>query len=1078
MPRISIYIRIILFSSILVFLPVFVSSLMNYQAAKNRLEQNETLELREIVDHVAHIDGDLVSRIKIEERTGDPELLTTNLFLEVQDQLEEAIQASESPGAKYPVYVFRKALDFEISGEMEFAVMTTRDRFGNYFWGKRYAAFAEHRMAFAGETEVTGIFSDEFGTWIAAVAPVYDSQQQVVAVVQVSRSVTERYKAVRGQAWAELRRAFITLLVCILPALWMARSFVKPIRALVEATQRFANNQLEYRVRMSRRDELGDLAHNFNWMAEQLLVDRLKRVESEASLRSSESEARKLALVASRTHNSVIIMDAEGRIEWVNEGFVRMTGHTLEEVSGRRPIDFLIGAETDEKTAEFMRDQFRQGEGFNAELLSYRKDGSTFRMAVEVQPVRDDRDTIVNYVAIQADITDRWRVAAELQKAKDEAEAANSAKSEFLAVMSHEIRTPMNGILGFTNLLLGTRLNNQQRDYTETIQSSGEALLSLLNDILDFSKIESGRMDLDSQPFELRQCVEDALDLIAAPAARKGIEVVARISPDLPETFVGDLTRIRQIVVNLAGNAVKFTDEGEIIVTVEGKKVTVEGEDLWEIHCAVKDTGVGIPEERMKRLFKAFSQVDSSITRKYGGTGLGLVICRRLAELMGGKIWGTSEPGKGSTFQFTALLREADEQKLQQWVVNAAEIADRKILLLDDNATAREHLNGLFEGWGMKPTSVGTLAEAEAFLTTQPKVDLVLLDSSFITVEGANFASRHTVKEGGKGAQMIVLGAMGMEDKVKEYMGELCQSLLTKPIHQSMLFNAMIELLSDGGGHTTVGTASLIDSTLGDRVPLKILVAEDNATNQKLALLTLKQMGYRADIAGNGLEALQAVQRQAYDLILMDVQMPEMDGLKATKEIRQRESGPGSGKHRTRIVAMTANVTKRDKENCFAAGMDDYISKPVRLEVLQRALAKGQPTLVTREEETEVRRGQSIAAAEQSIRELCDALEPEGVIEMAESFLVDVPEMIATLRVTADGGELKELERAAHSLKGAAGIFNWKALAIRAKAVEDAAEAGDLQKATDHIKAVEEEVELAHAALERAILQLKESLIG
>jgi CheY-like chemotaxis protein len=259
---------------------------------------------------------------------------------------------------------------------------------------------------------------------------------------------------------------------------------------------------------------------------------------------------------------------------------------------------------------------------------------------------------------------------------------------------------------------------------------------------------------------------------------------------------------------------------------------------------------------------------------------------------------------------------------------------------------------------------------------------------------------------------------------------------------------------------------------------LKILVAEDNATNQKLAMLTLKQMGYRADIAGNGLEAVQATQRQAYDLILMDVQMPEMDGLKATKEIRQRESGGSEGKHRTRIVAMTANVTKQDKENCFAAGMDDYISKPVRLEVLQRALASGQPRLAEGEAETEIRRGQSIAAAEQAIRELCDALEPDGVIEMAESFLVDVPVMIEALRDTSAKGELKELERAAHSLKGAAGIFNWQALGTRAKAVEDAAAAGDLEGATAQIKEVEEEFKLAHAALERAVLQLKESLVG
>ena len=1077
MPRVSIYIRILVFFSLLVFIPVLVTSYLDFSAKRRTIEIEHSRKLEDLVNRVApRLDGDKIRSIK---RGEGGEIVGRPAFDEALGIFLQTLDASGLSRGGNPFYVFRKKDDFKTSGQLEYVVMTSLNRRGNYYVGLPYPSPLEEQLnGFAGMSSVTGIYSDQSGTWISAVAPIYDSGQQVVAIVQANFPVEYLYTQLRENTWRGLRIALFSLLLCGVPALLFARNLLRPIRALLEATKRFANNELEYRVRSRRRDELGDLAKSFDWMAEQLLVDRLKRVETEANLRNSEAESRKLALVASLTHNSVVIMDLEGRIEWGNESFQRITGYSLEEVAGSRLLDTLEGQETDPVIAKNIREAVKEGKGFTEELIYHQKDGTSFWCALEMQPVRNAGGKIVNYVAIQSDITERKRAAEELNKAKDAAESANKAKSEFLAVMSHEIRTPMNGILGFANLLRGTRLNTQQRDYTETIQNSGEALLSLLNDILDFSKIESGRMEMEKIAFDLRQCVEDAMDLVASQAARKNLEVIARMDPDLPNSFVGDVTRIRQIIVNLCGNAVKFTEKGEITISVSGVKTgrKLDGETEWELHVRVKDTGVGIPEERRERLFKAFSQVDSSVTRKYGGTGLGLVICKRLCEMMEGRIWVESREGEGSEFQFTLKVPAEAEQRPQPWDLRGDQARGSRVLVIDDNAVALEQMAATLRKWQMKPQAVASIAEAEARMSGE-KPEAILLDASFANEEGTAFADRHA--KGDNAPPLVLMSAIGIEDQARKLMGDLIHAVVTKPVHQSVLFNCLIEIVADEKtSHiTSMASGSLLDATLGDRIPLKILLAEDNPTNQKLAVLTLKQMGYRCDIANNGVEALDAIQREAYDLILMDIQMPEMDGFEATKQIRAYESDVnGADGHRTRIVAMTANATVADKDKCLAIGMDDYVSKPVRPDALQRALVKGRTEIVIGADEGEERRVQTIAAAESAIKELCEALEPEGVIEMADAFMKDVPDMIGDLKRTADEGSLPELERAAHSLKGAAGIFNWQGLVARAKKVEDLAEAGELAKAKAGIKDIEEEFEVAHGALERAVLRLKESL--
>ncbi|MGB0578287.1 MAG: response regulator, partial [Limisphaerales bacterium] len=1021
MPRISIYIRILVFFSLLVFVPVVVTTYVNYRTGKEQIEGEYRRELSDFVNQLApQLDGDQIKTIQDDAEES---------FIATSEIIKAALQArGKNPtSGDNPVFVFRRA--DESSLEMEYAVMTTRDRSGHFFVGKtrKETAMPQQRAGFNGDSTVTGIYTDEWGTWISAIAPIYDGKNQVVAILQGNLQVTELYNEVQASLIRGLKTAFLSFCLCAIPALLFARSLVKPLTGLVEATQRFAANELEYRVRSKRKDELGDLAKSFDWMAEQLLVDRLKRVETEASLRNSEAEARKLALVAGRTHNSVVIMDAEGRIEWVNDSFQRITGYELDDVEGKRLIDTLEGENTDAVAAKHIRDEVKSGHGFTEELIQYRKDGNDFWSSLEMQPVRNTEGNIVNYVAVQSDITERKRAAEELGKAKDDAETANKAKSEFLAVMSHEIRTPMNGILGFTNLLLSTKQTSQQHDYTETIQSSGESLLTLLNDILDFSKIESGRMEMEHISFELRQCVEETLDLIAAQAARKKLEVIGIFDADLPSWFVGDVTRIRQIIVNLCGNAVKFTDHGEISCRVSGRQTkTIDDQQIWELHFHVKDTGVGIPKDRREKLFKPFSQVDSSITRKYGGTGLGLVICRRLCELMKGRIWVESEEGSGSDFQFTIQIPAEESQKPEPWELQKADANGRKVLVVDDNSSSLAQLSSSLKSWAMTPFRAATISEADK-LITENQMDLMLFDASLLNDEGQQFVVRHAqVPSNEKGIPVVMMGAVGDEAGIREILGERCRAVINKPVHQSLLFNCIIEITCEGSASklTTIAGSSLMDASLGDRIPLKILLAEDNLTNQKLAILTLKQMGYHADIAENGAEALKAVQREAYDLILMDVQMPEMDGLEATRRIRDyEEEAYGEDGHRTRILAMTANATVGDKEKCLEVGMDDYISKPVRPDALQRALVRGRTEISIDDEAGKVRRRQTIAAAEAAIQELCEALEPEGVIEMAESFMKDVPDMIAELKQAGDSGTTEQLERAAHSLKGAAGIF-------------------------------------------------------
>jgi PAS domain S-box-containing protein len=584
---------------------------------------------------------------------------------------------------------------------------------------------------------------------------------------------------------------------------------------------------------------------------------------------------------------------------------------------------------------------------FHCEYRLAHKDGGWIWGLVRGKALFDPDGRARRMVGTQADITRQKEAEAELRQAKDSAEAADRAKSEFLAVMSHEIRTPMNGVLGFTNLLLDTPLNSEQRDWLSTIRSSGESLLTLINDILDFSKIESGNMEFDQHPVSVRRTIEEVLDLLWSKASEKKIELLHWIESDVPEWILTDGTRMRQVLVNLIGNAIKFTSKGEVEVRVSLRAPLGEQQSPLLV-INVRDTGEGIPLDRVSRLFKPFSQADSSTTRKYGGSGLGLAISRNLAHLLGGDIVLANSSSSGSCFSFTlaanATVAPANAIDGPAPAQPSVALEGRRALIVDDNEANRRILTSLLQRWGMTCISFEHPAAAIEYTRTHDGFDLGVLDMMMPEMNGVELAGRLHLLAGREKLPLILLSSISREDLRAFNPMEQFRVVLTKPLRQTLLLEAINKTLAAQKPGTpgsqpqvpTVRASPQLDPSLGKLVPLRILVAEDNAVNQKLIAGLLRRLGYQPQIVGHGQACVETLSRDNYDLVLMDCQMPEMDGYEATTRIRQGEAGEHN--RGIRIIALTAAAMTGDRERCLEAGMNDYLTKPIQAPEIVRII--------------------------------------------------------------------------------------------------------------------------------------------
>jgi PAS domain S-box-containing protein len=739
-------------------------------------------------------------------------------------------------------------------------------------------------------------------------------------------------------------------------------------------------------------------------------------------------------------------MDTDEIVTDWNPAAAELFGYSAEEAVGQHVDALVFGASRFD--SEEGRDLTREAmTGGRAQRITQRRrrDGSLVDVELMLVPLEVD-GSHAGFLAIYHDVT-------ELQRARQEAEAATQAKSAFLATMSHEIRTPMNAVIGMTDLLLGTDLTAEQREFAEVVHTSGDALLHVIDDILDYSKIEAGKLDLEQAPFNLRDCVEGALDIVAPRAWEKELELGCLIDDGAPTGIVGDEARLRQVLLNLLSNAVKFTERGEVMVFVKAEET---GSGRHRIELAVRDSGIGIPAEGLARLFTSFSQVDASTTRRFGGTGLGLAISKRLVELMGGDITVESEPGKGSTFRLELPVAEADVPAKIALDEGLRLLAGKRILIVDDNATNREIVMRHALSWGMEPVAVERPADALELVAQGEPFDVAVLDMMMPDMDGLALAGEIRQHRSESELPLLLLTSLG---RLAQLPKGVFSAQLSKPLKASQLYNTLLQLLTSGKTEDEAVADAVTDGKHA-RSALRILLAEDNAMNQKVALRLLERLGYRADVANNGLQAIEALEQKPYDVVLMDVQMPELDGLDATRRIVAQwpeESRP-------HIIAMTANALPEDREACFAAGMNDYVAKPIRAEELAAALKRARPLTTD-----DGRENGDVKLDDSALGNLRELGGDDFLGEVIDAFLGDAPELLATLRRSLEEGKDEELRRAAHTLKSNGSTLGAAEFAELCRTLEQRAKSGELDGAGELVERIEAE----YKPLEEALTALR-----
>jgi PAS domain S-box-containing protein len=833
--------------------------------------------------------------------------------------------------------------------------------------------------------------------------------------------------------------------------------------ALTDALNGIRDYDIEYRIQLADGTEkvihaqgevLKDLAGKTIGMRG-INHDITAQKRAEEAVRRSEIRFRTLF---DSTSDAVMLLEEKGFFD-CNPATLAIFGCTTrEEFCSRHPADLSPPSQpcgTDSFTLANQRIATAMQKGSNHfEWVHKRADtGETFPADVLLNAMELDGKRVLQ--AVVRDITERKRAEAEIIKARQAAEAASRAKSEFVANMSHEIRTPMNGIMGMTELALDTPLSSEQREYLTMVKDSADSLLAIINDILDFSKIEAGKLSLDLTEFNLHDVLANTLRSLSVRASQKGLEIAWGEKIGVPERVIGDAGRLRQVIVNLVGNAIKFTEQGEMEVGVEVE--SQQGESLV-MHFTVRDTGIGIAPEQQKLIFEAFTQADSSINRKYGGTGLGLTISSRLVQMMGGKIWLDSAPGEGSTFHFTVQLSRAKGALPESSPKEVVSLRDLAVLVVDDNATNRKILDRMLKNWSMRPETVSSgeegLAALERAASAGLPFPLVLLDAQMPGMDGFALAERIRRNPKLNGSTIMMLTSAGQSGDAARCRELGIAVYLIKPIRQSELLEAILATMgksSDMGRATVVTRRTLREN----RRKFHILLAEDNVVNQRLAVRLLEKLGHKVTVASNGIEALDLLKRSPFDLVLMDIQMPKMNGFQTTAEIRKEEES--SGEHLP-IIAMTAHAMEGDRARCLDAGMDGYVAKPIRFDDLVDAIENlGQSPEVPKMAATATPR-------QPEPNDMASALERvEGDVELLHEmvglFLEELPELLTNLREAVTAGDAKAIERAAHKLKGSVGNFAAQPAFEAAFRLEKIGRAGDLTEAESGFQALLQEIE-------------------
>lgn len=778
--------------------------------------------------------------------------------------------------------------------------------------------------------------------------------------------------------------------------------------------------------------------------------------EREAQLRQSEAF---LASIIDQIPTGVFAKDASDlRYVLLNRAVSETTGISHEEMLGRRDVD-LFPPERAELFNARDRETLAGGAlvDIPEELVPTRTQGIR-TMHVQKVPIFGEDGEPAFLLGISEDVTDTKAAEAALRDAKEAADSANRAKSEFLATMSHEIRTPLNGVIGMTGLLLDTELDSEQRDYAETARASGETLLSVINDVLDFSKIEAGRLDLEIIDFDLRSAVEETLEVVAATAHAKDIEIAALIDPEVPLGVRGDPGRFRQVLSNLVSNAIKFTETGEVVVKVD---LVGEAEAVIDVRTEVIDTGIGIEADKIDLLFQSFAQADASTTRRYGGTGLGLAISKQLVEMQGGEIGAMSTPGQGSTFWFTIRLGRSDIPH-PELPGSARDLEGQRVLVVDDHETNRTILDRTLRSWRMRPICVPDGAEALSVLRqaagSPGAFDIAILDYHMPGMDGIELARAVRADHAISLTRLVLLTSSGRRGDAAAAQAAGIEAFLTKPVRQSALFDCLATLV---GNPDPVRSRPLITrhtaADIRGRNRPHLLVVEDNIVNQKVAARTLEQLGYRVDVAANGLEAVDATARIRYAAVLMDCQMPEMDGYAATAAIREREAGDSH----TTIIAMTAGASSEDETKCFAAGMDDYITKPLNRAALALTMQRW-----IRDQHPDDKRAEDSLDPDvlAQIKDLA-AQDPRGIAELVHLFIRDTRSRLDSAATSAEQGDLAAVALTAHSLKGSSANLAAQTMAALCRELEAASKASDIDTVSEVLARLNSEFEQVAVAL-------------